>query len=493
MWSRRDQIQAYQFLRRRIVSAVLVGDANHADSPTRLQSRSTITGFAAMVLMLAGFGVYGYLRPGSSTAWQDERTIIEEKGSGALFVLLDGGGTPRLHPVLNFTSARLIVGNGDLTRQSSASLGAAPRGPLVGIPGAPDSLPAADRISGADWTSCGSLGDPETEDATRVTMVAGLEVPRATPLDADDAVLATAGDQTFLVTAGLRFLVSAKHEDQILRALGLDLAPRARVAAAWLEGLPPGPDLDFPDVTGFGEVSSVGPFAESRVGQIYTEDAAAVRDPRFFVLEQDGLAQISAIQATLALADPDIRDLYGGGSTPSATPLSVTDISNLPVSRVDREPGHYPVAGALTSALTPEDQGLHLCATPASDSYGLDGAWAFDLSLVDGDPLPADANAMPAGADQDAATFVATRSGGGALVRSSSQESHVDGMVYLVTDQGARFAVPDTGGQPSTLETLGYGGLTPVVVPDRFLSLVPEGPVLDPEAALTPRVALPTP
>ncbi len=35
MWSRRDQLQAYQFLRRRLVSAVLVGDANHPESPSK--------------------------------------------------------------------------------------------------------------------------------------------------------------------------------------------------------------------------------------------------------------------------------------------------------------------------------------------------------------------------------------------------------------------------------------------------------------------------
>ena len=68
MWSRRDQIQASQFLRRRIVSAVLVGDANHADSPTRLQIRSLVTGFVVLILQLAGLGVYGVLRPGTSTA-----------------------------------------------------------------------------------------------------------------------------------------------------------------------------------------------------------------------------------------------------------------------------------------------------------------------------------------------------------------------------------------------------------------------------------------
>ncbi len=494
MWSRRDQIQAYQFLRRRIVSAVLVGDANHADSPTRLQIRSLVTGFVVMILLLAGFGVYGVLRPGSSTAWSSGDVIIEEKGTGALFVLLDDGdGQARLHPVLNYASARLVTGTGELVRQSASSLDAAPRGPMVGIPGAPDSLPEADRLTDADWMSCSSLTDPASGALAHATLLTGRPVGSAPPTVAvapGEVVLATDGSRTFLVTQGMRFDIATAHVEQILRALGLDTAPRLAVATAWLTALPAGPALDFPSVDGRGELSSVGPFPESRVGQVYTEDAAVVEVPRFFLLERDGLAQISPLQSMVALADPEIRTSYPG-STPAPVVLSVTDISNLPQSARDRAADHYPADLAFRSAVTSSDAGQHLCAVPAADRFGPDGAWAFSLAVVAGDPLPVGTNAMRALGDEGGgATVVGTRSGTGALVRSASMESHVNGPVFLVTDQGLRFAIPTTEDESSALERLGYADVVPQLVPDRFLALLPEGPALDPvTAALRTSVA----
>jgi hypothetical protein len=125
MWSRRDQIQAYQFLRRRTVSAVLVGDANHPESPVRRTAIGLLVGCILLLLVLAGFGIFGLLRPGSSKAWQEAGSVVVEKETGARFVMDDQGA---LHPVLNYVSARLITGgSGELVRVSRKSLAAAGR------------------------------------------------------------------------------------------------------------------------------------------------------------------------------------------------------------------------------------------------------------------------------------------------------------------------------------------------------------------------------
>ena len=56
MWTVRDQIQAYQFLRRRLVSALQTGDANNPVSPSRRLMLAYAVGGAGVSLSLDGGG-----------------------------------------------------------------------------------------------------------------------------------------------------------------------------------------------------------------------------------------------------------------------------------------------------------------------------------------------------------------------------------------------------------------------------------------------------
>lgn len=62
MWTVRDQIQGYQFLRRRAVSALLAGDANNPVPPTRRLLLSYALGLAVTFLVVAAFGVFSLMR-----------------------------------------------------------------------------------------------------------------------------------------------------------------------------------------------------------------------------------------------------------------------------------------------------------------------------------------------------------------------------------------------------------------------------------------------
>jgi hypothetical protein len=63
MWTTKDQIQAYAFLRRRHVSALLTGDANHPASPSRRLVLGYLVGVACAVLAVVGAAIVGLLRP----------------------------------------------------------------------------------------------------------------------------------------------------------------------------------------------------------------------------------------------------------------------------------------------------------------------------------------------------------------------------------------------------------------------------------------------
>ena len=100
---------------------------------------------------LGGFALYG-LFAGGGSKWRDAGAVIVEKESGARFVYRDG----RLHPVLNYASALLIVGadRSHTVLVSRRSIEGVPRGLPLGIADAPDSLPASGRLSTAPWTVC---------------------------------------------------------------------------------------------------------------------------------------------------------------------------------------------------------------------------------------------------------------------------------------------------------------------------------------------------
>src|SRR5215475_483997 len=106
MQSKKDQLQAHNFVVGRLRSALLRGDADAIETPTRRFSAAGFAGLLVGALLVAGFGVWGLIFPGGNRGWQAPGTIIVEKETGTRYLYL--GGT--LRPVLNLASARLLAG-----------------------------------------------------------------------------------------------------------------------------------------------------------------------------------------------------------------------------------------------------------------------------------------------------------------------------------------------------------------------------------------------
>src|SRR5262249_39874454 len=116
------------------------GERDLASPPLRRTPLGLVVGCILGLLAVGGFLVYGIIRPGGATGWQRPGTLIVDKGTGTRYVLAAG----RLHPVLNYASAPLLLGAAltvDLV--PSPALAGVPPGAPVGIPGAPDALPPA--------------------------------------------------------------------------------------------------------------------------------------------------------------------------------------------------------------------------------------------------------------------------------------------------------------------------------------------------------------
>src|SRR3954451_5937863 len=143
MASRRDQLHSYQFLTQRVISAFVMRETDPAQSPLRRGIGAAFAGVMIAVIVGAVYGVIGILTGTGTDAWREEGSVVVEKETGAAYVFSQG----KLHPTLNYTSALLAAGRPTppVFRVAAGSLGDVARGVTVGIPGAPASLPKADR------------------------------------------------------------------------------------------------------------------------------------------------------------------------------------------------------------------------------------------------------------------------------------------------------------------------------------------------------------
>ncbi|HWS35595.1 MAG TPA: type VII secretion protein EccB, partial [Actinoplanes sp.] len=305
MQNRRDQAQAQSYLLGRVTGALVAGEPDGLETPHRRTLTGLGIGTLIAVLIAAGFAVYGLVVPGGATAWRTSGALIVEKETGTRYLYLDG----RLRPVLNYASARLLLGTDiALVTVSATSLAGTPHGTPVGIAGAPDGLPTRG-LAGAWWTVCATGGT-----------LAVTGKPAGPAAGADEAIVARAAGAVFLVLNGRRHRLG---NDWIVRVLGFSGA-EVTVPAAWLDLVPAGADLAPVEVPGRGGRGPEVDGAPSRIGQLFTSDRGG------YVLTRSGLSPLTPLAYTLLAADPRTARLYTGGVV-AAVALSPAALARLPV------------------------------------------------------------------------------------------------------------------------------------------------------------------
>lgn len=465
VWTQRDQIQAYQFLRRRLVSALVTADANHPTSPSRRLVLGTIIGVAGTVLIAAAFGVIGLLNPSGSADWRQGGQVILEQETGARYVLGQDG---LLHPVLNYTSARLLAGgNGDRTvTVSSTTLRSASRGAMLGIPGAPDSLPAAGSLTDSVFASCSRTQQDLPANAPALsTVILGATAPEGRPLGPGRALLvAPPGGAEFVVTAGHRFRLVDRAATA---ALGYESVAPVPVSTTWLDTVPAGRDLGLVAVPAAGAPGPVIGGTRTLVGQVLSGGG-------FYLVRPDGVEPVSETEARLALGDP-----ANAGAYPDGRP-AVVQVSFAALDAAARSA----TGSTLADAGADYPHTVPAVADPGTDTVLCavgDGTDSASIITADALPLPAGAKAMRVDARTDGrvADEVYVPPGSGALVRERLGAGGPAGTTYLITDAGMKYPVPDS----TAVAALGYGGATARQVSGTLLALLPTGPSLDPVAA----------
>jgi type VII secretion protein EccB len=470
--SRRDLYQAHRLMMQRVGMALLAGEPDLPEPPTRRVTVAAFAGLMVGVLVVAGFGVWGLLSPGGATGLEDPGTLIIEKETGTKYVFSQQD--KKMYPVANYASARLILNTADVKRKlvSQSSLAKYDRGQPVGILGAPDSLPTAAHQVTGPWSVCVHSADGATgSTVSYASLVVGSAVGGQALSDRQAVIVHGAGE-SWVVWRNQRMKLPP---EEVRPLSGTDHPPE--VSATWLNAVPSGPDFAPPPIPGRGTMVPGPDGSRAAVGTIYIGRTEGLQD-RWYVLMSDGLAPIKETQGVLLENDPLSRQSYRD------RPVKPIVVPGATANAMRRSTDKVSADGLPETApqMTPYDAATPLCVVYSNAQSGTQGARVAVGGTV---PTPATASASPgSGAAKGVVDQVVLPPGDGALLGLLPPNGQVTSIsaYSVLTDQGLRFAVPST----DIAAKLGFDVKKVAPVPGNLLHLIPQGPTLDPDQAKLP-------
>ncbi|MFE7098083.1 type VII secretion protein EccB [Streptomyces erythrochromogenes] len=523
MASRRDELNAYTFAKRRTVAAFLQPSATGTEEGAPRPLRAVLPGVIVGALVLAGFGAWGMFKPTAPKGWDEPGTrVIVGKDSTTRYVVLTtkvgGKDQTRLHPVLNLASARLLLDPQKFkvvqVEDKVLDAGRPPRGPIIGIPYAPDRLPSKPEAGKAKrWVVCQQpggngrgvqtatfvLADREasvTDDARRLSDTQSLYVESTGP-----------GKERYLVDATgtkYKFPEGTPAAGTMTNALVGTGATPQQVSPQWLGTLNSGDDLAFPPLPGkAGTAAGVQGLttADNVVGMVLSAQTGS--GTQHYVVLPGKVAPVSDFVAWLLISAPatDGLDMHGKAREvdlqsldPDATPFA-GDVK-WPQKKTERINRTTPPAGTRASGSNDRD-------TVCNVLRSVDGQGNQTLSTWAGTGYPVDITAS--------GTSAYVTPGSGLLyTQVQGKQTTAGGSLFLVTDTGLRYAVQANGdsdseqsgigapdpskaggdGRPEASQAqvrLGYGGVTPAMVPIAWSEFLSKGPRLDTNSARQPQ------
>ncbi|MCF2533664.1 type VII secretion protein EccB [Yinghuangia soli] len=517
MASRREQLEAYTFARRRLVAGFLQPEpagGNEEKAPRAF--RAILPGIVVGALILTGFGVYGLIKPGVPPGWKNKGSLIVGRDSASRYVYIDN----QLHPVLNIASGRLLLEptKFKVNLVPEKVLNSVRHGAPLGIPNAPDRLPGPKEVTRPkSWTVCerpvvkGNAVDLAAPPERSVFIGSDDRAGGLMPADALFVQLHAPSTQDgsksvqplYLVEGGRKYRVGVSppaepnkpvakspNEELVRAALGLAALKPQPVSQKWLDTLEPGADLTFPELPGYGtKVAYDIPEELRNVGMVLRTEGTN----QYYVVGKERVLPVTRLVAELLVAHPDVAKAYPKGRTPGILPVAVSRLGaniqmgglyaaekgwpeTLPqvVNRVDAEAG----AGRTT-----------LCNTYTS---GPDGGAGLPVQTARND-LPEELVTGMGG--------VWVKPGTGALIREFIGTSDdKSGTLFLVTDAGLRYQIPNEpekeggplpqGSEDSIAKIkLGYKGIAPSPVPRAWAELMPLGVPLSHLSAAKPQTS----
>jgi len=451
MSSKKDLVEAHSFNRRRLITAFVSGAPGGREVEPVRYGRTLVGGLVLALLVVVGAAVAPLLRTTLPKGW-NEKGLVIGKESGSRFVAFD----KTLYPVINTTSARLILGaEGDFKVNfvPDDEIAKQKQGNTIGIPGAPDLLPTPSKLVTTGWTAC-------TNQAQGLKVRLSTD-PGVTPRPNDAFVVMSQSDKRVHVIAGEhRYDVPrGARGNAVLRALGLDGNAAQPVPGLWLDLISPGTPLEPFDVEGEGQKIDTG------VDGLDTVGTPVKVDGRPYVLSSRGLLPLTDFAYTV------YRSAGAGADLPEQQVQSgqITKIRTVNDTAARPYPKDWP-----EQAVTPYDRGDAPCLLlttakerAATVQLAAPGDRSEALSTTTGVSRTVD-------------------SGHGALVQAASGGVIGSGTVFLVDSTGTRYAVGTKSSVGAAMTALGYAKTTPQAVPPGWLDLFGDGPALTSQAATQP-------
>ncbi|MFG3657807.1 type VII secretion protein EccB [Streptomyces sp. NPDC047706] len=504
MASRRDQLNAYTFAKRRMLAAFLQSSPDGSEERAPRPLRAVLPGVIVGVIVMAVFGAWGMFKPTAPKGWDEPNAkVIVASKSTTRYVVLRTDGQAQLHPVLNMASAKLLLeaGQGDVVTVAESVLdsGKIPHGATIGIPYAPDRLPSAEEAGTAKrWVVC------ERPGAGGGSVQKAALVLSSRDMAATDGKGRLRGGQLLYVSApdGKHYVIDAggtaypvdKADELLLRAVvGSDRQPQ-RVSAQWLATLHQGDPITFPGITGQPGAAADAPGqldeATNKVGMVLR--AMDNNAPQYYVVLPGRVAPVSAFVAQLLLFSAELVALDQAGQAQAVSPGDI--VPGKPFGTERRWP-----TGDPTPVNEASEEGSR--STICNVLRGVHaGTGATTLSTWAGTDFP---QKLPVGASSAYVT-----PGSGQLYRQFQGEATKTGPVFLVTDTGLRYVLQSNGDsatddarigmtaeqrqqqqreamQAQTL--LGYKDVDPAPVPAAWSKFLPTGPRLSTAAARQPQ------
>jgi Type VII secretion system ESX-1, transport TM domain B len=454
MATKRDLVEAHAFSRRRLVTAFVSGAPGGREVEPARPGRTIVGGLALGVLLLAGAAVSGVLAGRTQVDWNNPGLVIS-KEKGQPYVITRESKHPVLDPVINITSARLVLGSSvEPVIVPEKTIQEQTIGPEIGILGAPATVPDTGELVETGWTACTA-----THHGIR-TYVAPS--PNASYAEADGFVVQSGGDRYLIATSAAgtgayRYLLppsAGGAQDRFLQSVGLGVGNEAvRVPSQWLDLWPAGGDLAWQSLgipgAAYGNPVSYG--AQIHVPQGRVGD----------------LVQVGDVGYLLGPDEPILLSAFAQGVYQASTPPTGVRTFHQPTMDKDSVVSPYAAANWPEGRLTPasgEVCGV-LQARPGSRP---------EIALATDPGDLASAQDVDEGR-RDAG--VASRAG--AYVLSADFTQATRGLPYLVDLKGNSHVLEGVAG-----ERLGYGSYDAPVVPDTWVKLFPTGAVLSPSLAL---------
>ncbi|MER5812527.1 type VII secretion protein EccB [Streptomyces sp. NPDC002033] len=524
MASRRDELNAYTFAKRRTVAAFLQPSATGSEEGAPRPLRAVVPSVVIAALVVAGFGAWGMFKPQAPKGWAEPGTaVIVGKQSTTRYVVLTtktgGKEQTRLHPVLNLASARLLLDPQKFkviqVEDKVLDAGEPPRGPIIGIPYAPDRLPARQDAGKAKrWAVCQQPGGNGRGVQTAAFVLADREAGLL-----DDGRRTTDGQVLYVQSTGgakERYLVDAagtkyrfpegKPDSGTLTTalVGTGATPQP-VTEEWLATLNAGDDLAFPHLPGTpganAAVQGLGS-ADAKVGMVLTAQTGT--GTQHYVVLPDRVAPVSEFVAWLLISAPATDSLNMHGK-PHETDLQSLNPDATPFADDARWPRRRGPQVNRVADVPGAPQGAEHRDTVCNVLRSVDGQGGQTLSTWAGTGFPVDIAAS------GTSSYV-TPGTGLLYTQVQGRQSTAGGALFLVTDTGLRYAVQANGdsdaaqskigapdpqapggagdGRPEASQAqirLGYGGVVPVRVPIAWSEFLSKGPRLDTNSARQPQ------